>query len=175
MAQILEQPMKNYPTIDCIRQAVIEDLEEIAQIETLCFPLAEAAKPEALKARIQRFPDSFFVAEKNGYVIGFINGAVTDQRTIQDEMFEDVSLHNPYGSYQSIFGLDVVPCWQHQGVAGELMRHMMKNAKQSGRKGLILTCKEGLIGFYEQFGYKNMGISASVHGGAVWYDMILEF
>ena len=51
----------------------------------------------------------------------------------------------------------------------------MKNAKQSGRKGLILTCKEGLIGFYEQFGYKNMGISASVHGGAVWYDMILEF
>ena len=28
---------------------------------------------------------------------------------------------------------------------------------------------------YEKFGYRNLGVSASVHGGAVWYDMILEF
>ena len=27
----------------------------------------------------------------------------------------------------------------------------------------------------KKFGYKNMGVSESVHGGAVWYDMILEF
>ena len=27
----------------------------------------------------------------------------------------------------------------------------------------------------QKFGYKNMGVSESVHGGAVWYDMILEF
>ena len=27
----------------------------------------------------------------------------------------------------------------------------------------------------KKFGYKNKGISKSVHGGAVWYDMILEF
>ena len=39
----------------------------------------------------------------------------------------------------------------------------------------ILTCKEKLIGFYEKFGYVNLGISDSKHGGAVWYDMILEF
>ena len=31
MTQILEQPMKNYPTIDCIRQAIMEDLEERAR------------------------------------------------------------------------------------------------------------------------------------------------
>ena len=38
-----------------------------------------------------------------------------------------------------------------------------------------MTCKDRLIGFYERFGYKNLGLSQSVHGGAVWYDMILEF
>ena len=43
------------------------------------------------------------------------------------------------------------------------------------RRGLILTCKDRLIGFYEGFGYKSLGVSQSVHGGAVWYDMILEF
>lgn len=170
MEQILERQ-----AADCIRQAVIEDLEEVAQIEALCFPPAEAAGRETLKARIQEFSDSFFVAEKDKCIVGFINGAVTDEKTIQDQMFENVSLHNPYGGYQSIFGLDVAPGWQHQGIAGQLMRHMIKEAQQKGRKGLILTCKEGLIGFYEQFGYKNLGKSASVHGGAVWYDMILEF
>ena len=40
---------------------------------------------------------------------------------------------------------------------------------------MILTCKDRLIPYYEKFGYRNLGVSASVHGGAVWYDMILEF
>ena len=53
------------------------------------------------------------------------------------------------------------------------MNHMIGDAKNKGRKGLILTCKDRLIHYYAKFGYKNMGVS--VHGGAVWYDMILEF
>ena len=160
---------------DRIRQVTIEDLDRVTQVEAVCFPAAEAAGREDFRARIERFPDSFFVAEKDCVIIGVINGAVTDERTIRDEMFEDVSLHNPDGCYQSIFGLDVVPERQHQGIAGELMRHMIEDAKRRGRKGLILTCKDRLIGFYERFGYKSLGVSASVHGGAVWYDMILEF
>ena len=115
------------------------------------------------------------MAEIDKEIVGFINGAATDERTIRDEMFEDASLHSPQGCYQSIFGLDVVPKWQHQGIAGELMEHMIQDARKRGRKGLILTCKDRLIGFYERFGYRSLGVSASVHGGAVWYDMILEF
>ena len=37
------------------------------------------------------------------------------------------------------------------------------------------TCKEHLIPYYEKFGYRNCGVSESVHGGAVWYDMRLTF
>ena len=55
------------------------------------------------------------------------------------------------------------------------MNTLIERARKQGRKGLILTCKEHLIKYYESFGYVNMGVSASVHGGAVWYDMILEF
>ena len=55
------------------------------------------------------------------------------------------------------------------------MNHMIEDAKKKGRKGLILTCKDRLIHYYAKFGYKNMGVSESVHGGAVWYDMILKF
>ena len=53
-----------------------------------------------------------------------------------------------------------------------LMEHMIGDARAKGRRGSILTCKDRLIHYYEKFGYKNMGVSASVHGGAVWYDML---
>ena len=90
-------------------------------------------------------------------------------------MFEDISLHNPRGAYQAIFGLDVAEEFRGQGIAADLMRTMIRRAGNQGRAGLILTCKERLIGFYEKLGYRLLGLSKSVHGGAVWYDMILEF
>lgn len=157
-----------------IRQVKPEDLDAVARVEAVCFPEAEAATRDSLSRRIAGFPESFFVAEKEGEVIGFINGCATDSQVIEDEMFEDVRFHNPDGAYQSIFGLDVLPEYQRQGIASRLMRRLADEARASGKKGLILTCKEGLIGFYETFGYRNLGISRSVHGGAVWYDMILE-
>lgn len=158
-----------------IRQVMPEDLDAVARVEAICFPEAEAAPRASFSQRIRTFPESFLVAEKDGEIVGFINGCATDERTICDEMFEDAGYHKQDGAYQSIFGLDVAPEWQHRGLAGRLMESLIEDARKRGRRGLILTCKEHLIGFYERFGYRNMGISGSVHGGAVWYDMILEF
>lgn len=158
-----------------IRPVTIEDLDSITDVEAACFPPAEAATRESFEHRIQAFPECFFVAVHNDKIIGFINGCATDERTIRDEMFEDSSLHNPNGCYQSIFGLDVIEDYRFQGIAAELMNHLIENARSKGRKGLILTCKDRLIHYYAKFGYKNLGVSASVHGGAVWYDMLLEF
>lgn len=55
------------------------------------------------------------------------------------------------------------------------MNHLIEASKKYDRKGLILTCKEYLIHYYSKFGFYNLGVSDSTHGGAVWYDMILEF
>lgn len=158
-----------------IRSGKPGDIEAVTRVELACFPAAEAADRKSLMKRLETFPESFLVAEDRKTIIGFINGAVTDRRTISDEMFEDISLHNPAGAYQSVFGLDVMVEYRGQGVAVRLMKSLMERARHQGRKGMILTCKERLIGYYEGFGYVNLGVSASVHGKAVWYDMILEF
>ena len=158
-----------------IRTAVSEDLDQVTAIEAVCFPKAEAANRASFAHRLATFPDSFFVAVHDGKIIGFVNGCVTNEKTIRDEMYEDSSLHDPKGAYQSIFGLDVLPEYQRQGIAAKLMEQMIRDAKERGRKGLILTCKDRLIHYYEKFGYKNKGVSQSVHGGVVWYDMLLEF
>lgn len=158
-----------------IRSGRPSDLEGVVRVEAECFPAAEAADEKSLGERLEAFGENFLIAEADGRIIGFINGGITDSRVIEDEMFEDISLHNPEGAYQSIFGLDVIGEYRHQGIASRLMRALIELAREQGRKGLILTCKEHLIGYYEGFGYVNQGVSRSVHGGAVWYDMILEF
>lgn len=114
-----------------IRQVRPEDLEEVTEVEKVCFPAAEAAARESFQARIEAFPESFLVAEaEGGKIIGFINGAVTDRRTISDDMFEDAGLHKKDGAYQSIFGLDILPDWQRQGIAADLMEKLMETAKK---------------------------------------------
>lgn len=158
-----------------IIQASLADLDSVTAVEAVCFPAAEAAGRQSFARRLETFPEAFFLAVHDGRIIGFINGCVTNERIIRDEMYEDSSLHNPDGAYQSIFGLDVLPEYRNRGIAAMLMEHMIRDARENGRRGLILTCKDRLIHYYEKFGYKNMGVSASVHGGAVWYDMLLEF
>lgn len=158
-----------------IRRVKPTDLDAVTEIEARCFPAAEAAGRAAFAQRIEAFPECFFVAERDGALIGFINGCATDEKTIRDEMFEDSGYHKADGAYQSIFGLDVVPEYQRQGIAAALMEALIQDAKEKGRRGLILTCKDRLIHYYETFGYVNCGVSGSVHGGAVWYDMLLEF
>ncbi|MDD3165204.1 MAG: GNAT family N-acetyltransferase [Oscillospiraceae bacterium] len=160
-----------------IRPALPDDLAQVAALEAVCFPAAEAASLQSFAQRLPAFckTRSFFVAEQDGRIIGMINGAITDSRTITDAMYDEISLHSAAGAYQSVFGLDTHPAFQRCGVAAALMAQLIAQARADARKGLILTCKQRLIPYYEKFGYQCLGISDSVHGGAVWYDMILEF
>ena len=158
-----------------IREATLKDAEILAEIEAVSFPEAEACNLENFKKRLSVFADCFLILEKDGRAVGLIDGMVTDQTTITDDLYENASLHNPNGRWQSIFGLAVIPEERHQGFAALLMMEMIEKARREKRAGLILTCKEQLIDFYRQFGYENHGLSASVHGGAAWYDMVLDF
>lgn len=158
-----------------IRNVTIKDLGPVTKVEASCFPKAEAATNDSLKKRIKTFPECFFIAEVEGEIIGFINGCRINGTTIYDDLFIDTSLHIADGAYQTIFGLDVIAEYRKQGIAGKLLGQMITAAKKDGCKGVILTCKEKLIKYYTKFGFINRGISESEHGGATWYDMILEF
>jgi predicted N-acetyltransferase YhbS len=149
------------------------DVNRVADIEAACFPPAEAAPRETIKERIAAFPEYFLLAEADGKLIGFINGCVTNSPVIYDELFHNTSHHQPTGENLTVFGLDVIPEYRRQGIAAQLMNNFIQAAKNSGRKRVILTCKEQLVPYYESFGYVNNGISESTHGGAQWFDMLL--
>lgn len=161
--------------IHLVRKAEEGDIDVLSRIEQKCFPADEAATKVQIAKRIKYFGNHFYVIEYAGDIVGFINGMVTDEESISDEMYDNTSLHNEYGKWQTVFGLDIISEFRKRGFATILMNEMIKNSRSENRYGLILTCKKNLITFYEKFGFQNQGISKSVHGGAVWYDMRLFF
>ena len=158
-----------------IRNAKKEEAALLAQIEAECFPAAEAAGKQDIEARMDVFEDCFFVAETNGKIVGFINGAVAKEASLPDQMYHDASLHDPNGAYQTVFGLDVLPAYRRNGIAGRLLERMIHHARECQRKGVVLTCKDHLVHYYAGFWFKHCGVADSTHGGAKWNEMKLLF
>ena len=158
-----------------IRNAAPSDLTALAAVEAACFPAAEAATEQDFAARLAVYPDCFWLLEEEGQLIGFVNGMVSDEPLIRDEMFADASLHDPNGAWQMIFGVNTIPTRRRQGCAAMLLERAITDARARGRRGLVLTCKDHLVHYYAKFGFVSEGISGSTHGGAVWYDMRLTF
>ena len=90
-------------------------------------------------------------------------------------MYEKAELHDEKGAWQMIFGLNTLPEYRCNGYAGILLEQVIKAAKEQGRKGVVLTCKDKLVHYYAKFGFVDEGISDSTHGNVVWHQMRVSF
>ena len=159
-----------------IRTANMEDLDAVASVEALCFPPAEAATKEAFAQRLQYYADHFWLMFEGNRLVSFVDGFVTDQEDLEDEMYERASMHDENGAWQMIFGVNTIPDCRRKGYAGLLIQRAIDDARKQGRKGLVLTCKPKLVSYYGRFGFVDEGVSKkSVHGNAVWHQMRLTF
>ncbi len=158
-----------------IRTAVWSDLDALAAVERECFPPEEAATREEMEKRLIAYPDHFWLLLDRDRLVSFVDGMVTDEADLRDEMYENAGLHREKGCWQMIFGVNTIPAYRRQGCAARLIRRVIGDAAAQGRQGLVLACKEEKIHYYARFGFVNEGVSQSIHGGAVWYQMRLRF
>lgn len=158
-----------------IRYATKEDIPGIAAVEAECFPAAEAATEKDFIGRVEHYGNHFWLMFDEEKLIAFVDGFVTDEADLTDEMYEKADMHNENGAWQMIFGVNTIPSYRRQGHAEELIQCAIADAKKQRRKGLVLTCKDRLISYYAKFGFQNEGVSESVHGNVVWYQMRLTF
>ena len=140
-----------------------DEAGQAAEIEQVCFPPNEACTERMMHERVAAIPDLFLVAvdRETGKLAGFLNGLATDEQVFKDEFFMDAGLH----------GLDVLPEYRGQGLAGEIMRQYKRREARRGRKRLILTCLGNKVRMYEKMGFRNHGISGSGWGGEEWHEM----
>lgn len=159
-----------------IRKATMNDLDAISEVESECFPAAEAATKEEFRERLESYADHFLLMFDGEKLAAFIDGFVTDEPDLTDEMYENAAMHSESGKWQMIFGVNTLPEYRRRGFAGTLIREMIAEARRQGRDGLVLTCKDRLVHYYAKFGFLNEGVSGkSTHGGAVWNQMRLTF
>ena len=158
-----------------IRNATQEDLDAISQVEAECFPPAEAATKEEFAKRLAYYGSHFWLMFDGDKLIAFVDGFVTDEADLTDEMYEKAEMHRENGDWQMIFGVNTIPAYRRCGLAEQLLKRAIADAKAQGRKGLVLTCKDKLIHYYAKFGFENEGVSESTHGNVVWNQMRLTF
>ena len=158
-----------------IRTAAMADLDAVSRVEALCFPATEAAPREEFEARLTHYADHFWLMFEGEELISFVDGFVTNEKDLRDEMFADASLHDPNGAWQMIFGVTTIPSHRCRGYAGMLIRRAIDDARKQGRQGLVLTCKAHKIAYYSKFGFQDEGFCGSMHGGVPWHQMRLTF
>ncbi len=158
-----------------VRHAFPCDDLDIAALESTCFPKTEAASGKTISERVCVYPDNFTLVEYKGEIVAVVNGPVTYEKDLTDDMYSDTSFHHDDGTWQMIFGVETHPDHRRKGVAELALHSFLEYARSIGCKGAVLTCKEELVHYYAKFGFINEGISSSTHGGATWYQMRLIF
>lgn len=159
-----------------IRHATNDDVKAIANVEEACFPANEAATEADFVERVKHYGNHFWLMFDDDKLIAFVDGFVTDEPDLTDEMYENASMHKKSGAWQMIFGVNTIPAYRKRGLAGQLIQRAIEDAKEQQRKGLVLTCKDKLVHYYAKFGFVDEGITnKSTHGNVKWHQMRLTF
>ena len=159
-----------------IKYASKEDVEAISAVERECFPPSEAATEKEFVERVKHYGNHFWLMYEAEKLIAFVDGFVTDEYDLTDEMYENASMHNENGAWQMIFGVNTLPEYRRCGYAKELIKKAILDAREQNRRGLVLTCKESLVPYYSKFGFIDEGITdKSTHGNVLWHQMRLDF
>ena len=157
-----------------IRNATIDDLDDIVQLEHLSFPSNEAASGKDLKDRLIHYPNHFWLLYEEEKLVSLVDGLCCNIEDLTDDMFHNASMHDENGQVQMILGVCTHPDFRKKGYSSALMNQLIGDCKKQNRKSIVLTCKESLIGFYSKFGFVDEGLSQSSHGGEQWNQVRLK-
>ncbi len=128
-----------------IRRMEIRDIDDILELQKLCFPGMDPWKREHLESHLSIFPEGQFVAELNDEVIGscsslIINFDEYDDRHTWSEITDDgyITNHNPDGL--NLYGIEVMvhPKYRKMKVGHRLYEERKELARKLNLKSIII-------------------------------------
>lgn len=155
------------------RNIKLEEADQAAIIEQICFPPNEACSKEHMKERVIYAKELFLVAvdKTTGKIAGFLNGLSTNEEVFRDEFFTDITLYNPEGKNIMLLGLDVLPEYRRQGLATEIVKRYVERERKNNRDKILLTCLDSKVSMYKKMGFLDEGMANSAWGGEKWHEM----
>ena len=151
-----------------------QDLDRCFEIESVSYSGDEAASEDKILNRIKTYPEGFIVLENNREIIGFINSGATQKVELSDEEFKELIGHDPEGKHIVILSVVIHPDYQGKGMASKLMNSFIDKMNALGKIDIFLICQSELVDMYARYGFVNLGISDSDHGGMSWNEMSLS-
>ena len=145
-----------------IRTATLQDIDQIAAVEKECFPAAEAATKEEFEQRLSHYGDHFWLMFEDDKLIAFVDGMVTDQEDLTDEMYENASMHQENGAWQMIFGVNTLPAYRNHGYAGELLKRAIADVLSLRAKTGWCITMQNLVLKMKEFQNLCMEISCGI-------------
>ncbi len=86
-----------------IRTATIVDLQAVTAVEAECFPPAEAATEKDFEGRLKAYGNHFLLMFDEEKLIAFVNGLVTNEPDLTDEMYRKSSAMNRFHCASLLF------------------------------------------------------------------------
>lgn len=158
-----------------IRTAAPQDLPAVTRLEASASPRRRPPRKRPSGTALAACPQTCWLLWEGDTLLAMVNGMTVQTPDLTDAMYETTALHDPAGPWLMIFGVDTHPDHRRRGYAGRLLRHAIQAARDQGRAGVVLTCKERLLPTMPSSGLSARGCPPRCHGGAVWYQMRLAF
>lgn len=87
--------------------------------------------------------------------------------------------NDPAGENVAIHSVATIPEYQGRGIGRAMVRAYIEYLKESemgsGVRSVVLIAHDYLIGFYEQGGFENRGVSECRFAGGDWMDLVSGF
>lgn len=131
-----------------IRKFQPSDFQWIINIERKVF---DQHDPYLYMKFYENYPDTFIVADINGFVVGYITGFLTKE------------------GVGRIFSLAVHPSYQRRSVGSHLLKEMIHLFKETGVPEIILEVRSDNTKakkFYEKHGFFQFGIAEKYYNDA---------
>lgn len=142
-----------------IRGCTAQDLEAVCQLDDLWKEEGVAhvwyGNRDDVIADFERFPQYFLVAEGGGRIVGYVNGSVRTNDT--------VDVLPKQQSYLAIDNIYVRPEFRGKRVGGDLLERLLEVAKENGIERFVVSTlskdMDAVIRFYRGYGFTPWHVS----------------
>ena len=83
----------------------------------------------------------FWLMYEDRKLIAFVDGFVTDEPDLTDEMYEKAAMHNEDGAWQMIFGVNTLPDYRRHGYAGKLIRRAIDRNRSRAHDEAVVDAR----------------------------------
>jgi ribosomal protein S18 acetylase RimI-like enzyme len=142
-----------------IRGCTAQDLEAVCQLDDLWKEEGVAhvwyGNRDDVIADFERFPQYFLVAESGGRIVGYVNGSVRDNET--------VDVLPKQQRYLAIDNIYVRPEFRGIRIGGNLLERLLEVAKENGLERFVVTTvstdMDSILSFYRGYGFTPWHVS----------------